>query len=152
MILGDSHYDLGRDVLSRLIYGACVIRFAGLLATADGAIIGIPLGLPAGLSRRTWLDSALTRIIETTMSFPSLVIALGIVGALRAEPLLRDAAMATHIVHAGDVHVEHLAALWASGMTAGRMTVRDAVRRPPCAAGLVASLLIVHVSYFQHEM
>lgn len=74
--------DLGRDVLSRLIHGARVTVFAGLLAISVGAFIGIPLGLIAGLTRRTWLDSALMRVIDTLMSFPALVIALGIVGAL----------------------------------------------------------------------
>lgn len=74
--------DLGRDVLSRLIYGARVTLFAGVLAIAVGSAIGIPLGLVAGLTRRPWLDGALMRVIDTLMSFPSLVIALGIVGAL----------------------------------------------------------------------
>jgi peptide/nickel transport system permease protein len=74
--------DLGRDVLSRLIYGARLTLFAGVFAVAVGAAIGIPFGLLAGLTRRRWIDEACMRVIDTMMSFPSLVIAIGIVGAI----------------------------------------------------------------------
>ena len=73
--------DLGRDTLSRLIYGAPISLFACLLAVAVGLVLGVPIGLCAGyLGGKT--DAVISRIIETLMSFPGIVLAIGVTGAL----------------------------------------------------------------------
>jgi peptide/nickel transport system permease protein len=73
--------DLGRDTLSRLIFGAPISLFASLLAVAVGLALGVPIGLCAGYFGG-WVDAVVSRIIETTMSFPGIVLAIGVTGAL----------------------------------------------------------------------
>ena len=73
--------DIGRDVLSRLIFGARASLWAALHAVAVAAVIGIPLGLLAGYAGR-WIDAALMRVTDTILSFPALVLAVGVTGAL----------------------------------------------------------------------
>ena len=73
--------DLGRDVFSRLIYGARTSLFAAGLAVVVGVAIGVPLGLIAGFAGG-WVDSVLMRITDTLLSFPALVLAIGVTGAL----------------------------------------------------------------------
>ncbi len=73
--------DLGRDVLSRLIYGARASLFAAGLAVTVAVAIGVPLGLIAGFGGG-WIDAALMRVTDTVLSFPALVLAIGVTGAL----------------------------------------------------------------------
>jgi peptide/nickel transport system permease protein len=73
--------DLGRDVLSRLIFGARASLFAAVLAVLVAVAIGAPLGLVAGFAGG-WIDAALMRITDTLLSFPALVLAIGVTGAL----------------------------------------------------------------------
>lgn len=73
--------DLGRDVLSRLIHGAAPALFGSLLAVSIGAAIGVPIGLVAGFSGR-WVDSLLGRVIDALMSFPTIILAIGVTGML----------------------------------------------------------------------
>src|SRR5579872_2246586 len=69
--------DLGRDTLSRLIYGAPISLFASLLAVAVGLALGVPIGLCAGYLGG-WVDAVISRVIETMMSFPGIVLAIGV--------------------------------------------------------------------------
>ncbi len=73
--------ELGRDVLSRLIFGARVSLVAGVEAVGVGVLIGVPSGLIAGYFGR-WIDSILSRIAEAILSFPPLLLAIAIVGVL----------------------------------------------------------------------
>ena len=73
--------DLGRDVFSRLIYGAPATLYASLLAVSIATAIGVPLGLLAGLLGG-WLDAVISRLINTLLSFPGIVLAIGVTGAL----------------------------------------------------------------------
>ena len=73
--------DLGRDTLSRLIYGAPISLFACLLAVGVGLVLGVPIGLCAGYLGG-WVDAIISRVIETMMSFPGIVLAIGVTGAL----------------------------------------------------------------------
>lgn len=73
--------DLGRDVLSRLIHGAPASLFASFLAVAVAAAIGVPVGLVAGFMGG-WVDDAISRVIDTLLSFPGIVLAIGVTGAL----------------------------------------------------------------------
>jgi peptide/nickel transport system permease protein len=73
--------DLGRDTLSRLIYGTPISLFASLLAVTVGLLLGVPIGMCAGyLGGKT--DAIISRVIETLMSFPGIVLAIGVTGAL----------------------------------------------------------------------
>ena len=73
--------DLGRDTLSRLIYGAPISLFASILAVGVGLALGVPIGLCAGYLGG-WVDAVISRVIETMMSFPGIVLAIGVTGAL----------------------------------------------------------------------
>lgn len=73
--------DLGRDVLSRLIHGAPASLYASFLAVAIATGIGVPFGLLAGLLGG-WTDRVISRLVDTLLSFPGIVLAIGVTGAL----------------------------------------------------------------------
>jgi peptide/nickel transport system permease protein len=68
---------LGRDQLVRLLYGARISMVVAFGATGLAMVIGITLGLLAGF-RGGWTDAGVSRAIETAMSFPSLLLAVGL--------------------------------------------------------------------------
>jgi peptide/nickel transport system permease protein len=73
--------DLGRDVFSRLIHGAPASLYASVLAVSIATAVGAPLGLVAGFLGG-WVDTIISRIIDTLLSFPGIVLAIGVTGAL----------------------------------------------------------------------
>jgi peptide/nickel transport system permease protein len=83
--------DLGRDVLSRIAYGARVSLQAGLLSTAFALLAGIPIGLVAGFYRR-WLDPVVMRLVDVVLAFPFLIFAVGMAAIL--GPSLRNVVIA----------------------------------------------------------
>ena len=73
--------DLGRDVLTRLLYGARLSLGAACLAVAIATLAGVPIGLVAGyLGGR--IDDALMRVIDALQAFPALILAMAIAAAL----------------------------------------------------------------------
>jgi peptide/nickel transport system permease protein len=76
--------DLGRDVMSRLIYGARVSLLAGLMSVSIGLALGVPLGLLAGF-KGGWIDAVLMRVVDTFLAFPGLVLVIGITASLGAS-------------------------------------------------------------------
>jgi peptide/nickel transport system permease protein len=75
--------DLGRDVLSRVIYGTRVSILAGVISVGIAVLVGLPLGLVSGFYRGR-LDDVLMRITDAMLSFPFLVLALALVAVLGA--------------------------------------------------------------------
>lgn len=73
--------DLGRDVFSRLIHGASASVYAAVLAVGVAALLGIPVGLLAGYAGG-WVDDVISRIIDTFLSFPAIVLAIAVTGVL----------------------------------------------------------------------
>src|SRR5262249_22071615 len=72
---------LGRDVISRIIYGARVSVRIGLIAVGIAAAIGIPLGLVSGFFGR-WVDEVSMRFVDAWIAFPPLILLLGVVAIL----------------------------------------------------------------------
>jgi ABC-type dipeptide/oligopeptide/nickel transport system permease subunit len=71
---------LGRDVLARTLYGARVSLEVGILATGIAVVLGITVGLLAGFYRG-WVDTLLSRFVDVLLSFPILLLALGLASA-----------------------------------------------------------------------
>ena len=73
--------DLGRDILSRLIHGAPATIYASFLAVIIAIVLGVPVGLVAGYFGG-WIDDVISRTIDTLLSFPAIVLAIAVTGAL----------------------------------------------------------------------
>jgi peptide/nickel transport system permease protein len=73
--------DLGRDVLSRLIWGAPNSLYASFLAVGVGIALGVPVGLVIGFLGG-WIDEVTSRFIDALLSFPPIVLAIAVTGAL----------------------------------------------------------------------
>ncbi len=86
---------LGRDMLSRMLYGARISVFVGLAVVAAAGSFGTLVGLFAGY-RRGWIDEAVMRVTDIFFAFPPLILAMAIAGAL--GPSLRNALIAVVVV------------------------------------------------------
>lgn len=73
--------NLGRDVLSRLIYGARISLFVGLAVALISGTIGAVIGIVAGY-RGGWADRVLMRLADVQLAFPSILLALAVVAFL----------------------------------------------------------------------
>lgn len=65
----------GRDMLSRVLWGARLTLLAALAGVAISAVLGVPLGLLAGYSNR-WVSFAIMRAMDVLLAFPGLLLAL----------------------------------------------------------------------------
>ncbi|MEO8606457.1 MAG: ABC transporter permease [Chloroflexota bacterium] len=74
--------DLGRDILSRIIYGAQVSIKVSVLAEGIGLIVGTILGLLTGFYSGSFFDSVIMRLVDILMAFPLLIIAIALIGVL----------------------------------------------------------------------
>ncbi len=86
---------LGRDVLSRMIYGARISLLIGTVVVGLAASVGIVVGLVAGYTGG-WLDESLMRLTDVFFAFPALILAMAISGAL--GPSLTNAMIAIAVV------------------------------------------------------
>lgn len=87
--------ELGRDMLSRVLYGARLTIPSGVIVVIIGSLIGIVIGSVAGYVGGVW-DEVLMRITELFMAFPTIILALAITAAL--GPDLKNAVLALVLV------------------------------------------------------
>lgn len=80
-LLGSDEF--GRDILSRILYGAQTALFVGLVSAAIGATFGLVIGVASAYFGGT-VDLILQRILDVFMAFPLIIIALTVVVASRA--------------------------------------------------------------------
>ena len=78
---------LGRDILSRLLYGGRVSLWVGFVAVGISVSIGTTLGLISGYFRR-WVDEAVMRLVDIMLCFPSFFLILAVIAFL--EPSLTN--------------------------------------------------------------
>ena len=87
--------DLGRDVLSRVMWGSRVSLSVGLISVSIGLLVGTSLGLAAGYIGGTF-DLLVMRGIDALLAFPALILAIAITSAL--GPQIQNAMIAIGIV------------------------------------------------------
>jgi peptide/nickel transport system permease protein len=93
---------LGRDVLSRLIFGARTSLVIGLSAVALATVIGVLAGLIAGYYRG-WVDVVVTRLADIQLAFPFILLALAILSVTEVKSALTIIvvlAVADWVIHA----------------------------------------------------
>ena len=83
--------ELGRDDLSRLIWGARASMQAGFLATVLAMIVAVPIGMAAGYYRG-WIDTVIARLTDVLLAFPFIILAVGLAAIL--GPSLTNATIA----------------------------------------------------------
>ncbi|WP_116132128.1 ABC transporter permease subunit [Tropicimonas sp. IMCC34043] len=86
---------LGRDMLSRLIFGARYSFFIGMVVVSIASFFGVVIGVIAGFAP-SWLDTLIMRLMDIVLSFPSLLLALVLVAVL--GPSLMNAMIAIAVV------------------------------------------------------
>lgn len=83
--------ELGRDVFSRLVYGARASLLVGLVSVVIALVVGVPFGLMAGYFGG-WTDSAISRFTEALLAIPFLILAIALAAFL--GPSLMNAMVA----------------------------------------------------------
>jgi len=83
--------EIGRDVLSRMIWGAQASLLAGVVSVLIAVALGVPLGVMAGYMRG-WTDAVISRVTEAMLAAPFLILAIALAAFLR--PSLQNAMIA----------------------------------------------------------
>jgi peptide/nickel transport system permease protein len=123
----------GRDVLSRVLYGARASLLAGVVSVLIAAGIGVPAGLLAGFAGG-WIDAVLSRVVDAMLACPFLILAIALtaflgpeltnamiaIGVSTAPRFMRVARAATLEVGSAD----YVQAAWSLGARSVRVAVR----------------------------
>jgi peptide/nickel transport system permease protein len=131
----------GRDLFSRVTFGAQISMFVGAASTSLSLILGTPIGLVAGF-RGGRIDAVLMRIMDAMFSFPPILLTIALVGVLGGG--LRSVVIALALVYTPGfarqarasalvaVHLDYVEAARAVGAREGRILLRHVL---PMASG-----------------
>ena len=73
--------ELGRDVLTRILYGARISLWVGFISVGISIGIGAPLGMLSAYAGK-WVDFSIQRVVDAMFAFPTIILALAIVSVL----------------------------------------------------------------------
>jgi len=140
---------VGRDILSRLIYGARVSVAVGVSAVMLAGAVGVTLGVAAGYFRG-WCDAAISRVIDTFMVVPGLLLTMAILGAVGPGiyTLVLVLGLTRWVTYARVVRGETLSlrerefvlAARAVGQSEGRIMARHILRNAAASVIVLATL------------
>ena len=157
--LGTDH--LGRDVLTRIVWGARVSAIVGLAVVAIGGTMGIGLGLLAGY-RRGWVDALIARVTDVQLAFPLVLLAVAIVavvgpglGTVIAAIGLTSWVQYVRVIRAETLSLrerEFVAAATASGATQGRIVLRHLLPNVASAAIVLATFEIARAVVLESSL
>jgi peptide/nickel transport system permease protein len=87
--------ELGRDILARVLAGARISLFVGLVVVGVSSTVGTVLGAVAGYFGG-WIDEAISRVMDVLLAFPGLLLAIALVAVL--GPSLRNVVLALTLI------------------------------------------------------
>jgi peptide/nickel transport system permease protein len=123
----------GRDVLSRVLWGARASLAAGVLSVMVALLIGVPIGLLAGLAGG-WADTVISRIADAMLSVPFLILAIALAAFL--GPALENAMLAIAIT-ASPIFVRLSRGMTLEVKSTDWVEAARALGNPPWRLGLV---------------
>jgi peptide/nickel transport system permease protein len=149
---------LGRDVLSRLLYGGRPVLLGVLEATAIALVVGLALGATAGYHGR-WLDAVVSRVVDVWLSVPAIVVLLLVLsvfgssqtaamvtlGLLFAPALLRVARGATIAVR----HELYISAARVFGTSSSQIVLRHVLPRIAGPVVINTAFVMAHLVLVQ---
>ena len=123
----------GRDVLSRVLWGARASLLAGAIAVGGALLIGVPIGRLAGLAGG-WVDAVISRIADAMLAVPFLILAIALAAFL--GPALENAMLAIAI-SASPVFVRLTRGMALEAATTDYAEAARAMGNPPGRTALV---------------
>lgn len=123
----------GRDVLSRVLHGARASLMAGVIAVGGAVLIGVPIGLMAGLGGK-WLDMIISRVADAMLSIPFLILAIALAAFL--GPALENAMLAIAI-SASPIFVRLARGMALEARSTDWVEAARAMGNPPWRIGLL---------------
>lgn len=152
---------LGRDIASRIIFGARISMLVGVVAVVIAGATGVALGLAAGYAGRNW-DSLIMRIADVQLALPFLVLALALVAAVGPSltNLIIVLGLTGWVIYARVVRAETLSlrerefVLAARAVGAGgvRIVVRHILPNAMSSIVVVATLHVARMILFEASL